>query len=75
MTLYRILYTGIPVVIVTYSAIWEFQDILPSLCNNITARLEEQEEELGNTCLIQCQFGFNINITTKFTYSNLAFWV
>lgn len=52
-----------------------FKDILPSLCNNITARLDEQEEELGNTCLRQCQLGFNINITTKFTYSNLAFRV
>lgn len=52
-----------------------FKDILPSLCNNITARLDEQEEELENTCLRQCQLGFNINITTKFTYSNLAFRV
>lgn len=70
-----ILYTGIPVVTVTYSAIWEFQNILPFTCNNIRTRLHEKEEELEDTCLRQCQFGFNINVTTKFTYSTLAFFV
>lgn len=69
-----IVYIGIPVVNVTYSAMWTFAEILTSTCNNISSRLDNVEEVLEETLSRNCWL-LNINSTVKFTYSLFAFTV
>lgn len=42
-------YIGIPVVNVTYSAIWTFAEIVTSTCSNISLRLDNVKEVLEET--------------------------
>lgn len=66
---------GLPVVSVTYSAQWSFDEILPSKCNNISTRLDVLEEEIVGIFANKCQEQYGIYATVHFTYSFLAFTV
>lgn len=61
---------GIPLVSVTYLAIWTFIDVLPSTCKDISSRLDSLKDKLANYCRF-----LNINATVQFTYSFVAFQV
>lgn len=41
---------GIPLVSVTYLAIWTFIDVLPSKCKDISSRLDSLKDKLANYC-------------------------
>lgn len=60
----------IPLVSVTYLAIWTFIDVLPSTCKDISSRLDSLKDKLANYCRF-----LNINATVQFTYSFVAFQV
>lgn len=61
---------GIPLVSVTYLAIWTFIDVLPSTCKDTSSRLDSLKDKLANYCRF-----LNINATVQFTYSFVAFQV
>lgn len=67
-------YTDVPVVFVTYSAVWNFSEIRPSNCNNISILLGNLKEELEEGFANRCQL-LNINATVQFRYSFLSFMV
>lgn len=64
--------TGVPVVSVIYSAVWNFSEIQPSNCNNISIRLDNLKEELEEKFANRCQ-DIYINATVQFRYSFLSF--
>uniref|UniRef100_A0A8W8JH20 Sushi domain-containing protein n=1 Tax=Magallana gigas TaxID=29159 RepID=A0A8W8JH20_MAGGI len=64
----------IPLVSVTYSAIWVFDEVVISVCANISSRLDNLREVLEETLAKNCQM-LNINATVQFTHSFLAFQV
>lgn len=68
------LFTGVPVVSVTYSAVWSFSEIPPLNCNNISIRLDNLKEELEKKFANQCQ-EMNISATVQFEYSFISFTV
>lgn len=68
------LFTGVPVVSVTYSAVWSFLEIPPFNCNNISLRLDNLKEELEREFANRCH-KINTNATVQFEYSFLSFKV
>lgn len=64
----------IPLVSVTYSAIWVFSEIIPSNCSNISSRLHNLQEALEETLAQNCLL-LKINATVQFTHSFLSFQV
>lgn len=64
--------SGLPVVSITYSAQWNFPEYLPSNCSNISARLDDLEEETGEIFANRCQLLGEINATVQFNYCFLA---
>lgn len=69
-----IVYIGIPVLNVTYSAMWTFAEIVTSTCYNISSRLDDVKEVLEETLSRNC-FLLKIKSTVMFTYSLFAFTV
>lgn len=67
-------YIGIPVVNVTYSAIWTSAEIVTSTCSNISSRLDNVKEVLEETLSGNCRL-LNIKSTVMLTYSLFAFKV
>lgn len=65
-------YPGIPVVYVTYLAVFEMKDVLPSNCDNVLIRLRESSDMVKEIFTNFCNDLF-INTTMNFTYSTLAF--
>lgn len=64
----------IPLVSVTYSAIWVFGEIITTNCPNISSRLNNLQETLEGTLAHNCRL-LKINATVQFTHSFLAFQV
>lgn len=64
----------IPVVNVTYSAIWTSAEIVTSTCSNISSRLDNVKEVLEETLSGNCRL-LNIKSTVMLTYSLFAFKV
>lgn len=62
------LFTGVPVVSVTYSAVWRFSEIRPLDCNNISLRLDNLKKELEKNFANRCH-EINIIATVQFEYS------
>lgn len=62
------LFTGVPVVSVTYSAVWSFSEIRPLDCNNISLRLDNLKKELEKEFANRCH-EINIIATVQFEYS------
>lgn len=67
--------TGLPKVLVTYSADWEFTGVPPSICTNITTRLDDLEDNLEDAFAGRCHNISGIFATVQFNYSFLAFTV
>lgn len=65
---------GNPLVFVHYSAIWNFTEVLPSKCPNISKRLDTLKDLLEKTLAENCK-ELDINATVQFTYSFLSFQV
>lgn len=63
-----------PLVFVHYSAIWNFTEVLPSKCPNISKRLDTLKDLLEKTLAENCK-ELDINATVQFTYSFLSFQV
>lgn len=67
-TTFFFLFTGVPVVSVTYSAVWSFLEIRPLDCNNISIRLDNLNKELEKEFANRCH-EINIIATVQFEYS------
>lgn len=63
-----------PLVFVHYSAIWRITEVLPSICPNISTRLDTLKDMLEKTLAESCQT-LDVNATVQFTYSFLSFQV
>lgn len=64
--------SGLPEVSITYSAKWNFPGFLPSNCSNISARLDDLEEETVDIFANGCQILGVIHATVQFNYSFIA---
>lgn len=65
---------AIPEVSVTYSTIWNFTDIIPYFCGNISTHLNTSTPILEETFVNQCQ-NLIIHRSVKIAFSTLAFTV
>lgn len=65
-----LIFLGIPLIFVTYSASWDFAGVLTSACKNISLQLDSLQELLEETLTKRCQL-LNVNTTAQFTYSFL----
>lgn len=68
------LHLAIPEVSVTYSTIWNFTDIIPYFCGNISTHLNTSTPILEETFVNQCQ-NLIIHRSVKIAFSTLAFTV
>lgn len=62
----------IPEVSVKYAVTWAFSDVLPFICQNITAKFNNSKELLEEAFVSLCK---SINRTIFFTYSMLSFTI
>ncbi|XP_065928005.1 uncharacterized protein [Magallana gigas] len=62
----------IPEVSVKYAVTWVFSDVLPYICQNITAKFNNSKELLEEAFASLCK---SINRTIFFTYSTLSFTI
>lgn len=65
----------LPEVLVTYAADWSFSGVPPSVCNNITTRLDDSKDNLEEAFASRCHNISGIFATVKFNYSFFVFKV
>nr|XP_022289721.1 uncharacterized protein LOC111101494 isoform X1 [Crassostrea virginica] len=61
----------IPIVVIEYRAIWEFLDVLPSKCDNVSSFLSQSDATIGAISRLCNTMEVDVNIS--FTFFTLAF--
>nr|XP_022288797.1 uncharacterized protein LOC111100913 isoform X2 [Crassostrea virginica] len=64
----------IPLLYIQYAVIWNFHNIIPNECANITVRLNNSKSTLEEDFLKPCDT-LNLNFTVRFTFETLTFTV
>lgn len=67
-------FSDIPLLYIQYAVIWNFHNIIPNECANITVRLNNSKSTLEEDFLKPCDT-LNLNFTVRFTFETLTFTV
>ena len=70
----EIYFSGIPVLYIDYAAIWNFHNVIPNECANITKRLTNSKSKLEEEFLTTC-YDLIRNFTVQFSFKSLTFTV